>query len=55
MYENTIEPPSDGSVFEVSYPWLMETRTGNEFYSMSLKGAQWLSGRVLDSRPIVRA
>ena len=44
-----------GSVFEVSYPRLMESWTENVFYSMGLKGAQWLSGRVLDSRPRVRA
>ena len=41
--KNIKEPPGDGSVFEVSYPWLMESWTGNVFYSMGLKGAQWLS------------
>ena len=40
---------------EVFFPWLMESWTGNVLYSMGLKGAQWLSGKVLDSRPRVRA
>ena len=43
VYENIKEPPGDGSVFEIFYPWLMESLTGNVFYSMGLKGAQWLS------------
>ena len=25
VYENIKEPPGDGSDFEVSYPWLMES------------------------------
>ena len=31
VYENIKEPPGDGSVFEVIYPWLMESWTGNVF------------------------
>ena len=25
VYENIKEPPGDGSVFEIFYPWLMES------------------------------
>ena len=55
MYENIKEPPGYGSDFETSYPRLMESLTGDVLYSMGLEGAQWLSGRVLDSRWRVRA
>ena len=54
VYENIKEPPGP-ALFLSFLPVVDGILNWKCIFQYGLKGAQWLSGRVLDSRPRVRA